>query len=180
MKPRPSVEVVRYRDPSKRKKQRENVKKGNGLLHQTLDDNNDTKFMKTKDLLARLEFDVNTFALSGFSKEEKRKRERDRALKLGAVPRKKKRSEKPMNYKEFLLQQKSKPAEEEAHGPVGINNKTPSSSKTSKKNDDRPKKTVFWQEPTKSKGKFGTLGTYKNGVLKLSKEDLKSIKFGKR
>jgi len=177
MKPRPSVEVVRYRDPSKRKRQREKVKKGNGLL-QTLDNCNDTKFMKTKDLLARLEFDVNTFALSGFSKEEKRKRERDRALKLGAVPRKKKRSEKPMNYKEFILQQKSKPAEEEVYGSVGTDNKTPSS-KTSKKNDDRPKKTVFWQEPTKSKGKFGTLGTYKNGVLKLSKEDLKCIKFGK-
>ena len=98
MKSRPSVEVVRYRDPSKKKRKRENVKKANGLL-QTLDNRNDTKFMKTKDLLARLEFDVNTFALSGFSKEEKRKRERDRALKLGAVPRKKKRSEKPMNYK---------------------------------------------------------------------------------
>lgn len=160
------VEIVKYHNPSKKRNDGTKAKPNVANQKSSIE----TKFLKSKDLLAKLEFDVNTFALSGFTKEEKRKREKERAVKLGAKARK----GKSVNYKEFLQQRKASTANISSSSSQNeTDNCIPSNNKKAKKDDDRRKKTVFWQEPTKMKGKFGTIGTYKNGILKISKEELK-------
>ena len=76
---------------------------------------------------------------------------------------------------QFLQQRKQLIETSQLQSQNDGNNTLPQVSKKLKKSDDRKKKTVFWQESTKGKGKFGTIGTYKNGVLRISKQDLKSV-----
>ena len=61
----------------------------------------DQKMLKAKKLLKEIEWDVTSFGLKGFSLDEKRKLEQERAIRLGAKPRK----QKYVNYKVSYLTQ---------------------------------------------------------------------------
>ncbi|CAK8672445.1 unnamed protein product [Clavelina lepadiformis] len=114
--------------------------------------------LKTRKLLDKLQWDVTSFGLEGFSKEEKRKLEQERAVNLGAKPKK-----RPFtNYKVFMEEQKR----------LKLENST---TKPKKEIDKKKGNGVFWKE-SKSLKKLGQVGIFKDGVLKLSSKDVKSIK----
>ena len=59
----------------------------------------DKNLIKAKKLLKQIEWDVTKFGMKGFSLNDKRKMEEERAIKLGAKPRK----NKYINYKVSVL-----------------------------------------------------------------------------
>ena len=139
------IEVVVFKDKNSKLKTNSQKMKNAPISKDTEDE----KLLKAKSLLKEIEWDVTSFGLKGFSLEEKRKMEQDRAIRLGAKPRK----QKCVNYKVFMEERKKQ--KESGDKPTGKRKK---------------KRTVFWKEsqsmPT------GTKGRFKDGVLELSKEDL--------
>ena len=109
----------------------------------------DTNLLKAKQLLKEIEWDVTSFGLKGFSLTEKRKMEQDRAIRLGAQPRK----SSYVNYK-VLMEERKRQKE------VG----------DKKQVKQKRKRTVFWKESQSMS--TGMKGKFKDGVLKLSKQDM--------
>ena len=62
---------------------------------QALSGSDDLKLIKAKKLLKQIEWDVTSYGMKGFSLDDKRKLEQQRAISLGAKPRK----PKYVNYK---------------------------------------------------------------------------------
>nr|XP_026694091.1 uncharacterized protein C1orf131-like [Ciona intestinalis] len=122
--------------------------------------------LKSRKLLKKLQFDVSSFGLKGFSKEDKRKLEQKRAVELGAKPKKR----EYVNYKVLMEEKKKQKIEKET--------KLTESGETVKRGKKKEKKSnnaIFWQESNKVQT-FGQVGKYTGGVLKLSKRDIKSMK----
>ncbi|XP_026694091.2 40S small subunit processome assembly factor 1-like [Ciona intestinalis] len=122
--------------------------------------------LKSRKLLKKLQFDVASYGLKGFSKEDKRKLEQKRAVELGAKPKKR----EYVNYKVLMEEKKKRKIEKET--------KLTESGETVKRGKKKEKKSnnpIFWQESNRVQT-FGQVGTYTGGVLKLSKRDIKSMK----
>jgi len=86
------IEVVVFKDKNSKSSKTKLNKKS---LPTTSSITEDQKLLKAKNLLKEIEWDVTSFGLKGFSLDEKRKMEQERAIRLGAKPRK----QKYINYK---------------------------------------------------------------------------------
>ena len=113
-------------------------------------------------VLKKLKFDVGSFGMKAFSKEEQREQERQRAVRLGAKPPKK----TSVNYKVFMEERKRKMEQTESNGERCIG--------TKRKNAKARGPAQFWKEGNKSY--TPQVGKYRNGILKLSSKDIKSVK----
>nr|CAB3226636.1 uncharacterized protein C1orf131-like [Phallusia mammillata] len=160
VQPSRKVEVVVFKRHKTNKKKIFDEKS----TEETVDDT-DMSRLKPKKLLSKLQWDVTAFGLEGYSKEEKRKLEAERAIKLGAKPKKR----QYVNYKVLMEERKKQKLEEEA------SHEKEASQKSKKKRQKNNTKTVFWQDSLKTKN-FGQVGSFKNGVLKVSSFDIKSVK----
>lgn len=125
---------------------------------------NSSKFtngrLNSSEVLKKLQFDVGSFGMKALSKEQQREQEKRRAIRLGAKPTKRKST----NYKEYIEERKRVKQ-------TATDNAMRSKEKKSRtKNLPKPK---FWKEGNKSLS--AQVGKYRDGVLKLSSKDIKSI-----
>jgi len=176
-KVRPPVQVVSYKPSTMRAdvsrisgqsssdfNNNKPSRKNNGIKKKKVD-----PIMQSKKTLEKLKHDVKQFSLQGFTIEERRNLERQRAMKLGAKPKKR----EFVNYKELMEQKKKAKLEWEEKS---LTEPEPAlAAKMNKKDSNKPATTVFWTSKLKTKT-FGQVGNYKNGVLRLSKLDLKACK----
>ncbi|KAF7493605.1 Uncharacterized protein SSS_06929 [Sarcoptes scabiei] len=122
------------------------------------------------------EFDLETarnevfrFGIKGLSAQDKKTARRDLAIRLGAIPKKPRGKNIKQHIEEVRERKKQEKLEEDSRREMGIKTKTKSSFKTKAK-----KKGL-----NEVRGMDYQLGTYRNGVQFLSKDDLKRIKSGK-
>lgn len=120
--------------------------------------------LNSKEVLKKIQFDVGSFGMKSFSKEKQREQERQRAIRLGAKPPK----NKSKNYRLYIEERKRLEHEAQSKDSLEPMQKK---SKKSRPNLPQPK---FWKEGNKSL--LPQLGKYRNGVLKLSSKDIKSMK----
>ena len=92
------VEVVVFKEPKGARKMTAAKQKPPSSNH-NMNSDKDASLLQAKQLLKQIEFDVSSYGMKGFSLEEKRKLEQERAIKLGAKPRK----QKYVNYKVIAL-----------------------------------------------------------------------------
>nr|XP_039254459.1 uncharacterized protein C1orf131-like [Styela clava] len=118
--------------------------------------------LNSSEVLEKLKFSVGSFGMKAFSKEEQREHERKRAIKLGAKPTKR----KYVNYKILMEEQKRLKQDTSSGNNILSNNRTEYKEKPS----GMPK---FWKQGDKSLNP--QIGKYKDGVLKLSSKDIKSV-----
>lgn len=121
--------------------------------------------LNSKEVLKKIQFDVGSFGMKSLSKEKQREQERQRAITLGAKPTK---NNKSMNYRQYIEDRKRLQNDAQSEGSLQPMQKK---SKKSKPTLSQPK---FWKEGNKSL--LPQVGKYRNGVLKLSSKDIKSIK----
>lgn len=169
-KPKKEVEVVVFKS---RKSRKEKVEKPNNVNSNCIETEpkletrpNKSKFsnerLNSAEVLEKLKFTVGSFGMKAFSKEEQREHEQRRAIKLGAKPTKR----KYVNYK-VLMDEKKRLKEDQIHEKTSLQHK---------KNETKEKSTglsKFWKQGNKS---FNPqVGKYRDGVLKLSSKDIKSV-----
>lgn len=117
-------------------------------------------------MMDKIHHDVRMYALKALTPDEKREKEAERAVKLGAAPKKR----EYVNYK-VLMEQKKKAKLELEERRKNQRDQGDLVDSLKKKSRNTKVKTVFWTDKMKVQT-FGQIGRYSNGVLKLSKKDL--------
>ena len=167
LKSTPPAQVVKYEDPRKRSKKREEKiasERGESILQ------------KEEVTMKAARFDVFKFGLSGFGKEDREDAEVARLIRLGAKPAK----NKCLPYAEFKERQKKEKEEERKRKEVqrlsGMTTagKRKANSAAGVKEQKGKKKKKAGSDSIQSK-----VGKFDGGMLRLSAKDLAKIKGGK-
>lgn len=160
------VEVVTFRDPTKRAKTKHTPTPHVTTVPQKTEV---PKSDKTEQLsLEKARLEVHRFGITGYRKEQQRVFEQDRAIMLGARPPKK----EYVNYK--VLQQQLKEKKQKSKEEAQLN------LKKNKKKQSKPRdKKRSASSSGSGSGPSGQVGRFKNGVLILSHQEIQKIKGNK-
>ncbi|XP_067273398.1 uncharacterized protein C1orf131 homolog [Pseudorasbora parva] len=155
-----NVEVVTFINPLKKNKLSKPVELGKKAPDVK---EKKKKVSDEKLTIEKARFEVHSFGLSGYEKQQQRVFEQERAIMLGARPPKK----QYVNYKVYQQNIKERKMKEKEEA------KSESQNKRRKEGKPRTEKSK-----SSSSGELGgQVGRFKNGMLVLSSKDIQKLKF---